>query len=75
LAFSLVFRNRGERACDDLPSRISATNNQEQTMSASKRKLIIGLVGMAVLLISMLVYAQINASHNYNLDPVQLLPQ
>ena len=44
-------------------------------MSASKRKLIIGLVGMAVLLISMLVYAQINASHNYNLDPVQLLPK
>jgi hypothetical protein len=41
-------------------------------MQASKRNLIFGLVGMAVLLISMLVYAQVNASHNYDLDQVEI---
>lgn len=49
-----------------------AIKTQEQPMQASQRNLILGLVGMAVLLISMLVYAQYNASHNYNLDQMQL---
>jgi hypothetical protein len=42
-------------------------------MNASKRNLILGLVGMALLLISMLVYAQVSASHNYDLGNVQQL--
>ena len=37
----------------------------------SKRNLILGMVGMALLLIGMLVYAQVNASHNYDLGNVQ----
>lgn len=41
------------------------------TMDTTKRNLIVGLVGVAMLLISMLVYAQINASYNYDLGEIQ----
>lgn len=40
-------------------------------MQASQRNLIFGLLGMAVLLVAMLVYAQVNASHNYDLEQLQ----
>ncbi len=36
-------------------------------MDATKRNLLIGLAGIAILLVSVLVYAQINASRNYDL--------
>lgn len=40
-------------------------------MEPSKRRLAVGLVGIAMLLISVLVYAQINAAHNYEGPEVQ----
>lgn len=36
-------------------------------MNTAKRKLAIGLIGIAILLVSILVYAQVNASRNYDL--------
>ena len=40
-------------------------------MDTSKRNLIVGLAGIAILLISVLVYAQVNAAHNYELPELQ----
>ncbi|MCS7465885.1 hypothetical protein NZK35_04255 [Stieleria sp. ICT_E10.1] len=40
-------------------------------MDTSKRNLIVGLAGIAILLISVLVYAQKNAAHNYELPEFQ----
>lgn len=36
-------------------------------MNTAKQKLAIGLIGIAILLVSILVYAQFNASRNYDL--------
>lgn len=36
-------------------------------MNKSKRNLIVGMAGIAALLISVLIYAQFNAAHNYEL--------
>lgn len=71
-AFPWSFLKATVKACDDLPSSFHSYLLREQSMQASKRNLILGLVGVAVLLISMLLYAQWNASHNYNLDQIQL---
>ncbi len=35
-------------------------------MDAIKRNLLIGLAGLAVLLAGILVYAQVNAAHNFD---------
>ena len=66
LLFNSGIRNRGndrlmskQPSCDVLPRRTS--------MDAAKRNLAIGLVGMLILLISVLVYAQVNASYNFDL--------
>lgn len=40
-------------------------------MDTFKRNLIVGLAGMALLLLSVLIYAQVNASHNYDLSDFQ----
>jgi len=40
-------------------------------MNKSKRNLIVGMAGIAVLLVSVLVYAQYNAAHNYELPQFQ----
>ncbi len=40
-------------------------------MNKSKRNLIAGMAGIAVLLVSVLVYAQFNAAHNYELPEFQ----
>jgi formate hydrogenlyase subunit 3/multisubunit Na+/H+ antiporter MnhD subunit len=37
-------------------------------VDASKRNLIAGLVGIVVLLIGVLLYAQVTASHNFDLS-------
>ena len=36
-------------------------------MDPSKRNLVTGLIGVAILLIGILVYAQVNASQNFEL--------
>ena len=40
-------------------------------MDKSKRNLVVGLAGIAVLLVSVLIYAQVNAAHNYELPEFQ----
>jgi formate hydrogenlyase subunit 3/multisubunit Na+/H+ antiporter MnhD subunit len=40
-------------------------------MDVSKRNLITGLVGIVLLLIGVLVYAQVTASHNFELGEYQ----
>ncbi len=40
-------------------------------MNATKRNFVLGLIGIALLLISMLVYAQVGAARNYDLTGVQ----
>ena len=40
-------------------------------MGVTKRNLLIGLAGIVVLLVSMLVYAQVNAARNYDVDGYQ----
>ncbi len=37
-------------------------------MDASKRNLVFGLVGIAILLIGVLVYAQLSAAHHFELN-------
>jgi hypothetical protein len=37
-------------------------------MDVTKRNLIVGLAGIAILMISVLVYAQFNAAHNFELE-------
>jgi hypothetical protein len=41
------------------------------SMNKSTRNLIVGMAGIAVLLIGVLVYAQYNAAHNYQLPEFQ----
>lgn len=40
-------------------------------MDATKRNLLVGLAGIAILLLSILIYAQVNASHNFDLSAYQ----
>jgi len=40
-------------------------------MDVSQRNLLIGLAGIAILLVSILAYAQVNASRNYDLPEFQ----
>lgn len=60
-------------ACDVLPCSTSPASTlitcdyEEVGVSTAKRKLAIGLIGIAILLVSILVYAQFNASRNYDL--------
>lgn len=37
-------------------------------MDATRRNLLAGLAGLAILLVSILIYAQVNASHNFDLS-------
>ncbi|TWU45822.1 hypothetical protein Q31b_09980 [Novipirellula aureliae] len=40
-------------------------------MNTTNRNLVIGLAGLMILLISILIYSQVNASHNYDLGSFQ----
>jgi hypothetical protein len=40
-------------------------------MDVTKRNLIVGLAGIAILMISVLVYAQFNAARNFDLEEFQ----
>lgn len=52
--------------CDVLPDSFASDDRGESSMDSAKRNLVIGFVGLVLLLIGVLVFAQFSASKNFD---------